>query len=341
MKKHLNTLFITREGCWLSKDGETVKVNQDKECILRVPLHNLEGIVTLGWDIGVSPHLMGACAERGISISFCSPYGKYLAGVQGFMHGNVLLRREQYRQADDEMKWIQVSREMIGAKIANGRTLLMRAQRTYGEDESIQYAVSQMASLCKQARMCTNGERLRGLEGNAAEIYFSALSRCQRTEESELVFDGRNRRPPQDCFNALLSFLYCLLCHDAKSALESAGLDSAVGFLHRDRPGRPSMALDLMEEFRSPMADRMTLTLLNRKQISSKDFDREESGAVFLKDDSRKVVITSWQEKKAETIIHPYLQEKTTIGLLVHLQAQLLARYLRGDVDAYAPFIWK
>lgn len=249
MKKHLNTLFVTLEGCWLSKDGDTVKVNSDGACLLRVPLHNLEGIVTLGWDIGVSPYLMGACAER--------------------------------------------------------------------------------------------GDTLRGIEGSAAETYFSCLSHCQRTEDSELVFEGRNRRPPRDCFNALLSFLYSLLCHDARSALESSGIDAAAGFLHRDRPGRPGMALDLMEEFRAPLADRLALTLINRRQITADDFDKEESGAVFLKEDSRKKVLNAWQERKKTVLVHPFLQEKTTLGLLIHIQALLMARHLRGDLDCYPPFISK
>lgn len=326
-------------GIWLSKDGDTVKVNSEGTCLLRVPLHNLEGIVTLGWDIGVSPYLMGACAERGITLSFCNPYGKFLAGVQGFMKGNILLRREQYRWADDEARWVGVAREMIGAKIANCRSLLLRAQRTYGKDLS--EAVDRLAAFCRMARGCSSGDMLRGIEGSAAETYFSCVSHCQRTEEPELVFEGRNRRPPKDCFNALLSFLYSLLCHDARSALESAGIDAAAGFLHRDRPGRPGMALDLMEEFRAPLADRLALTLINRKQISADDFDKEESGTVFLKEDSRKKVLNAWQERKKTVLVHPFLQEKTTQGLLIHIQALLLARHLRGDLDCYPPFIGK
>lgn len=290
-------------------------------------------------DIGVSPYLMGACAERGITLSFCNPYGKFLAGVQGFMKGNILLRREQYRWADDEARWVGVAREMIGAKIANCRSLLLRAQRTYGKDLS--EAIDRLAAFCRMARGCNSGDMLRGIEGSAAETYFSCLSHCQRTEDPELVFESRNRRPPKDCFNALLSFLYSLLCHDARSALESSGIDAAAGFLHRDRPGRPGMALDLMEEFRAPLADRLALTLINRKQISSDDFDKEESGAVFLKEDSRKKVLNAWQERKKTVLVHPFLQEKTTLGLLIHIQALLLARHLRGDLDFYPPFIGK
>lgn len=341
MKKHLNTLFVTREGCWLSKEGDTVKVNQDGQCLLRLPLHNLEGIITLGWDIAVSPHLMGACAEQGVALSFCSPHGKFLACVQGFTKGNVLLRRTQYRCADNPEAWMPIAREMIAAKIANARTLLLRAQRTHGKDSDTQSAIAQLASACRRARSCSVPDELMGIEGNAADCYFSVFSSCQTTEEPQLVFNGRNRRPPQDCFNAVLSFLYSLLCHDARSALEAAGLDAAVGFLHRDRPGRPSLALDLMEEFRAVLADRMALTLFNRKQLSPKDFDREESGGIFLNEEARKKVLATWQERKSETIIHPYLQEKTTVGLLIHIQAQLLARHLRGDIESYPPFIWK
>lgn len=339
MKKHLNTLFVLTDRTWLSKDGDTVRVSLENRCLIRVPLHNLEGIVTFGWDISVSPYLMGACAERGITLSFCNPYGKFLAGIQGFMIGNVLLRRTQYRTADDESKWVLISRQMIAAKIANCRSVLMRAQRTYHLELST--PIGLLGNFCRMALSCTNGNELRGIEGSAAEVYFSSLSKCQRTEEPELVFNGRNRRPPTDCFNALLSFLYVLLSHDARSALETTGLDSAAGFLHRDRPGRPGLALDLMEEFRAPLADRLALTLLNRKQITASDFEREESGGVFIKEESRKTILNAWQERKKGTIIHPFLKEKTTIGLLLNLQAIMLARYLRGDIDCYPPFILK
>lgn len=340
MKQHLNTLFVTREGAWLFKDGETVCVKLDGQVVLRLPLHNLDGIVTLGWDIGMSPHLMGACAEAGVTVSFCSPHGRFLAAAVGFTPGNVLLRRTQYRVADDEASSMLIAREMIAAKIANCRTVLLRAMRDHGKS-GLKDAIDVLARMIRQARAAETREALLGIEGMAAEAYFSCFALCQTVSNEKLLFTVRSRRPPLDPVNALLSFLYSLLAHDARSALESCGLDASVGFLHRDRSGRPGLALDLMEEFRPVLADRLALTLLNRKQISLKDFDYEPSGAVFLKEDSRKIVLAAWQERKQETVIHPLLDEKMTIGFLVLIQARLLARYLRGDMDAYAPFIWK
>lgn len=341
MKVHLNTLFVTTDACWLSKDGETVKISLHHETLLRLPLHNLAGIVMLGWEIGISPQLMYECTQRNISMSFCNPYGKFLASVQGPMSGNVLLRRAQYKLADNAEAYILIAREMIAAKIANARTLLLRAARTYQLPESVTQSIQALASACRLARQCTDPASLRGIEGNAAEQYFSALSLCQTTVDPKLIFTGRSKRPPLDMFNALLSFLYTMLAHDTRSALESVGLDSAVGFLHRDRPGRPSLALDLMEEFRAPLADRLALSIFNRKQLTSKDFTQELTGAFILTDEARKRVLTAWQERKNETIIHPVLQEKTTLGLLIYIQAQLLARHLRGDHPSYIPFIWK
>jgi CRISPR-associated protein Cas1 len=305
-----------------------------------VPLHNLDGIVTLGWDIGMSPGLMQACAAGGVTVSFCNPYGKFLAAAVGFSPGNVMLRRQQYRVADDKPAAVLVAREMVAAKITNCRTVLLRAARDHGRGE-MESAGRRLASRAQDARLCTDLEVLRGIEGDAADTYFQHLSACTTHGDPTLLFDGRSRRPPLDPFNCLLSFLYSLLAHDCRSALESTGLDAAVGFLHRDRSGRPGMALDLMEEFRPMLADRLALSLLNRKQLNARDFETQESGAVLLRDAARKAVLTAWQERKQEEITHPFLGEKTTVGLLVHLQARLLARHLRGDLDAYPPFLWK
>lgn len=342
MKQHLNTLFVTREGVWLSREGETVCVQDHGTTLMRVPLHNLESIVTMGWDIAASPQLMAACAEKNISLSFCSPYGRFLAASTGFTPGNVLLRRAQYRTADDEGSSLVIAREMIAAKILNARNVLMRATRDHpGTLDALGSLIDELMPCVRSARLATSRAELLGIEGHAADVYFSAFPALITTRTQSFVFVGRNRRPPKDATNALLSFLYALLAQDCRSGVEACGLDAAVGFFHRDRPGRPGLALDLMEEFRAPLADRLALSLINRQQISEKDFTFEASGAVFLKEDSRKTVIAAWQERKKEVIVHPFLQEKMTIGFLPHIQARLLARFVRGDLDAYPPMIWK
>lgn len=339
MRQHLNTLFITREGVWLAKDGAAVDVRERGESLLRVPLHNLDGIVALGYDVGASVPLMAACAEAGVTLSFCTPNGRFLAAVRGFTPGNVLLRRTQYRISDDPGASLAIARPMVAAKLANTRTVLLRGMRDHGENPDLQSACAVLARAAKNAMKTDSAETLRGTEGDAAGAYFAAFPHLLKYEDLE--FAGRVRRPPTDPVNALLSFFYSLLAHDCRSALESVGLDAAVGFLHRDRPGRPSLALDLMEEFRPVLADRAALTLLNRKQITQRDFITQESGAVELKEEARKLALTAWQERKRDEIQHPYLGEKTTIGLLPFLQARLLARHLRGDLDAYPAFLWK
>lgn len=346
MRTHLNTLFVTLEDAYLCKDGAAVEVRHENQTKLRIPLHNLDGIVTFGWDIGCSPQLMAACAENGVSLSFHSPHGKFLAAMTGFSPGNVLLRREQYRRADDPQGSALIARSCVAAKIANCRHVVQRALRDHGDKDSsrdvaLSETVTALGNRAESAARCTDLDALRGIEGESATLYFGAFNHLLTTSDSALRMDGRVRRPPTDPVNALLSFVYTLLAHDVRSACESTGLDAAVGFLHRDRPGRPGLALDLMEEFRSPLADRLVLSLLNRKQITGKDFRTEETGGVFLKDDSRKVVLTEWQERKRTEVHHRFLDEKTTIGLLPHLQARLLARHLRGDLDGYPAFLWQ
>lgn len=346
MKRHLNTLFVTLEGAWLRKDGAAVEVWHGGETKLRVPLHNLDGIACFGWDAGASASLMAACAEAGVTLSFHTPYGKFLAGVNGFTPGNILLRREQYRRADHEPAALAIAGNIVAAKLANARAVLMRAGRDHGEKDNdrsfaLQQAVDFLARRIELARRCASLDSLRGIEGDAAVTYFAAFPCLMTHDDPGLVLRGRSRRPPLDPVNALLSFLYTLLMHDCRSALESCGLDAQCGFLHRDRPGRPSLALDLMEEFRPFLADRMALTLMNRRQIGSGDFERQESGAYVLKEASRKTVMTAWQERKQEEITHLFLDERTTVGLLPHMQARLLARHLRGDLDAYPAYLMK
>ncbi len=339
MKQHLNTLYVTSDGTSLTLDGETVAVGLETNRLIRVPLHNLEAIQTFGWNIWASPQLIAACAERGIHVAFCSPYGKMFYRVAGFTPGNVLLRRQQYRLADAPDKSLLVAREMIAAKILNARIVLQRASRDHQQHDALQTAVELLGRNVRLARKADSAAQLLGIEGHAAELYFSSFS--YMITAPGWSFDARNRRPPKDPVNSLLSFAYSLLASDCKSAIESVGLDSCVGVYHRDRPGRPGLALDLMEELRAPLADRLVLTLINRRQISEKDFSIDSEGGVRLSDDARRLVLSTWHERKAETLMHPLLQEKITIGILPHVQARLLAQHIRGTLDAYPPMLWK
>jgi len=343
MKKYLNTLFVTTQGAYLSKEGKTVVVSVDKEAKLQLPIHTIQSIVCFG-QVSMSPYLMGFCAENKVAISFLTEYGNFLASIQGKISGNVLLRREQYRRADDAAHSAQITKPILTGKIANCRTVLRRALRDHEDkintDELVE-ASKQLDWYLNQIQKTDTLDELRGIEGAAANIYFDVFDNLIVTQKKDFKFDKRNRRPPLDEVNCLLSFLYTLLMHDIRSALESVGLDSYVGFLHRDRPGRPGLALDIMEEFRPFIADRLTLSLINREQVRKKEFKKMESGAVFMNDNLRKEILVAYQKRKQEEIIHPYLKEKVHLGLLFHIQSLLLARYLRGDIDGYPVFIWK
>lgn len=340
MKQHLNTLYITTENTRLTLDGETVAIHMKERGCTRIPLHNLQAIQTFGWDISATPQLMAHCAKRGVHLSFCSPNGKLFCNVTGFSSGNVLLRRQQYRMADNPFQSILIAREMVAAKIANARTVLQRSVRDKKlQDEEMDAVIRKLAICVQTVRSHKSTNELLGAEGYAAERYFSVFEKMIASKD--FYFQGRVKHPPKDPVNSLLSFVYTLLTADCKSALEGVGLDSAVGFYHKDRPGRPGLALDLMEELRAPLADRLVLSLLNRRQLKTSDFFQEPTGAIFLSDSARKLILTSWQERKAEQIMHPYLQEKITIGILPHIQARLLAQYVRGALDAYPPMIWK
>lgn len=343
MKKHLNTLFVTTQGAYLAKEGESVVVRVEKENRLRVPVHTLGGIVCFG-NVGCSPFLMGFCAERDVAISFLSEYGRFLASVQGPVSGNVLLRREQYRRADDMTISAKMARAVLTGKLANCRTVLQRALRDHSDKldtDQVGHASRQISGSLRRLQEDMPLNFMRGIEGDAAHVYFNVFNHLITSQKEDFFFQDRNRRPPLDNVNCLLSFLYTLVMHDVRSALESAGLDPAVGFLHRDRPGRPGLALDLMEEFRPFIADRLTLSLINLSQVQKKGFKKSESGAVLMDDDTRKIVLVAYQKRKQDEIMHPFIEEKVTIGLLFHMQALLLARYLRGDLDGYPPFIWK
>ena len=343
MRKLLNTLFVTSEDIYLSLDGENVVANRDKEVAARYPLHTLAGIVTFSYP-GASPALMGACAERGISLAFCTPRGKFLARVCGENNGNILLRRRQYRVADDPAQSCQMARTMIFGKLYNARQGIERTRRDHGlrlEDESLSAASQTLKDLLPEVLTATDPARLRGLEGVGASAYFGVLDERILQGKETFFFRARSRRPPLDPFNALLSFAYSLLANDCASALESVGLDSYAGFLHRDRPGRASLALDLMEELRPCIADRFVLTLVNNRILKGADFRQQEGGAVLLTDEARRTFLKHWQERKKETLTHPYLGEKLPWGMVPYVQALLLARCLRDDLDAYPPYLWK
>ncbi len=343
MRHLLNTLFVTSEDAWLSLDGENVVVNREKAEVARFPLHTLQGIISFSYA-GASPALMGACAQRDVALVFCSPRGKFLARTSGISRGNVFLRRTQYRAADDPVKSCQIARNMIFGKVYNARWSLERTRRDHKmriDEEQFRTASENLKNLLPQILECPDSEALRGLEGAAAAGYFALFDDMLLRQKEEFFFHGRNRRPPLDNINAMLSFAYSLLANDCASALESVGLDSYVGFLHRDRPGQTSLALDLMEELRPCMADRFVLTIVNNRILSPEDFIHEESGAVRMTDQGRQKFLRQWQMKKQETITHPYLEEKIPWGLVPYIQALLLARYLREDMDAYAPFLWK
>lgn len=343
MKKYLNTLFVTTQGAYLNKEGETVVVSVEREKKVQLPIHTLDGIVCFG-RVMCSPYLMGFCAEKDVAISFLSEYGRFLARVQGPVSGNVLLRREQYRRADREEDSSRIAYALLIGKMANSRTVLQRAVRDHAEkmnSDKINAASSHILALIKSLDVEKPLDTLRGVEGDAARTYFAVFNELIVNKINGFSFSGRNRRPPTDPVNCLLSFTYTLLLHDVRSALEGVGLDSAVGYLHRDRPGRPGLALDMMEEFRPVIADRLVLSLINRGQASKKAFITRESGAVVMSDELRKTVLVAYQKRKQDIIFHPFIEEKMAVGILFHAQALLLARTLRGDLDGYPPFIWR
>lgn len=343
MKHLLNTLYVTTRGAYLAREGETVLVRVDGETKLRVPIHTLGSIVCFG-QVSCSPPLMGMCAERNVAISFLSEQGRFWARVEGPVSGNVLLRREQYRRSDDMETSAEIARSVVIAKIANSRTVLLRVARERPDYEGTPYvteAAHYLSQLIKDLDVPTSLDVVRGCEGDAAKTYFGVFNHLIIAQKEDFFFRDRSRRPPLDNMNAILSFLYTLLVHDVASALETVGLDPAVGYLHRDRPGRPSLALDLMEEFRPYLADRLALSLVNLQQIKGAGFRKTETGAVLMDDGTRKEVLVAYQKRKQEEIQHAFLGEKVAVGLLPYVQALLMARYLRGDLDGYPPFIWK
>lgn len=343
MKKLNNILYVTTPNAYLSQDGENIVIKKDNDELARIPFHNIEGVITFGYT-GASPSLMGTCAMKNIALTFLSMHGRFLARVSGEQNGNVVLRKAQYRISDDEHKSLLYARNMILGKLFNSKWVIERAVRDHPlqvDVEQLKGITSNITQLMSQVRTAKDLDQLRGFEGMAASNYFSVFGQMIVQQKEDFIFEQRNKRPPVDNVNALLSFMYTLLAHDCASALESVGLDAYVGLLHRDRPGRVSLALDLMEELRSVMVDRFVLTLINKKIVSTDDFTKLESGAVLMSDDARKKVLDAWQKKKNERITHPFLKEKIEWGIVPFVQAQILAKTIRGDLDEYAPFFWK
>lgn len=343
MKKLLNTLYVTSENSYLSLDGENIVVFEDKKEVGRLPLHNLEGIVSFGYR-GTSPALMGACADRNISLCYVTPQGKFLARVTGKIKGNVILRQQQYESSRDKEISLSIAKNCITGKIYNARWVLERAVRDHSlqiNTDQVKTASVHLKQSLEYIRNSQSKEQLRGYEGEAASIYFGVFNELILQQKKDFVFCGRNKRPPLGNINAMLSFVYTLLTNQIASALECVGLDPYIGYLHTERPGRVSLALDLIEELRAPLADRFVLSLINKKVITRKNFKTKENGAVIMDDEARKRLLTEWQNRKKETITHPFLKEKIEWGMVPYVQAMLLARYLRGDLDGYPVFLWK
>jgi CRISPR-associated protein Cas1 len=343
MRKLLNTLYVSKQGSYLQKEGETVVVECEREKILQVPIHALGSIVCFG-NVLCSPFLLGFCAERDVAVSFLTEYGKFLASVQGPVRGNVLLRRSQYRMADDPEATAKIAAQVIAGKLANCRVVLNRAARDYKDKtdaDALRGASGSISGILERLQGFADVDTLRGMEGSAAAEYFAVFKHMIIDQKEDFPFSDRNRRPPLDPVNALLSFIYTLLTHDVRSALETVGLDPAVGFLHRDRPGRPGLALDLVEEFRPVIGDRLALSLINRRQVNAKGFTKAADGAVIMDDATRKVLLVEYQNRKQEEVFHPYIEETVPIGLLFFIQANLMARHIRGDIDGYPPFFWR
>lgn len=341
--KHLaNVLYITSSDAYLSLDGETILIKKDDHTNTRLPLHNLENIVCFNYQ-GVSPALMGACVEKNIGLCFITPHGRFLARVSGKVKGNVLLRKKQYEVSENEAASTSIATTFLLGKVFNSRKVIERGLRDHAllvDVPSLEKASIFLKRTLETIQDCKNTAELMAFEGSAAKVYFGVFNELILQQRDDFCFEERSRRPPLDRMNSLLSFFYTLLTNEAVSALETVGLDPYVGFLHADRPGRPSLALDLMEELRPVFADRLALSLVNRKQISANGFTQKESGGILMDDGTRKAVLTAWQERKQEEIVHPFLKERIHFGLIPYVQAMLLARHLRGDLDAYPPFFW-
>lgn len=338
MRKLLNTLYVMRPEAYVSKDGLNVVVSVDREEVYRIPIHNIEQIVTFGY-MGASPGLMKLCADTGVGLSFLSPSGHFIGRFQGGTHGNVLLRKAQYSWSDDKDISLHLCRLFIAGKIQNYRNILRRSVRDNGQNAEVELAAEELRQCKERVLQAEAVESVRGIEGDAAAAYFGVLPHLITQQKSDFPFEGRNRRPPKDAVNAMLSFVYTMLCGDVTAALETVGLDPYVGFMHTLRPGRPSLALDVMEELRAYMGDRLVLSLINRRQVSKRDFVSQGDEGIVMTDSAKKAIVNAWQSRKREEMVHPYLGEKVSIGLLPYIQTTLLARFVRGELDDYPVFL--
>ncbi|WP_144822676.1 type I-C CRISPR-associated endonuclease Cas1c [Marinobacter piscensis] len=339
MKKLQNSLYITRQGSYVHKERETVVIEHERKKLMQVPIHSVSGLFCFG-NVLVSPALMGFCGEKGVNLAFFTEYGRFYGRLQGRRSGNVLLRRAQY--SADETTSLEIARSIVAAKLVGSRNVLLRQQRNHGVTDSLSQAIKHLSTSIRLAKNVDNLSSLRGIEGDAAARYFAVFGELINAgSREEFHFTGRNRRPPRDPVNAMLSFVYAIVGQDISAALNGVGLDPQVGFLHADRPGRDSLAQDLLEEFRPWLADRLVLSLINRKQLRAKDFVTESSGAVRMSDEARKILLVSYQERKQQELMHPFLKEKVPIGIIPHIQAMLLARHLRQDLDKYPPCVMR
>ena len=340
MRILLNTLYVTTPEAYLSKDGLNVVVSVKQKEIFRIPIHNIEQIVTFGY-MGASPGIMKLCADSGVTLTFLSPHGRFVSRLQGPVHGNVLLRKAQYKNSDDTGYALHLCKLFIGGKIQNYMNILRRFIRDNGSNGAVEDAAEELHRCKSRVLLADSADSVRGIEGEAATHYFAVFSQLLLNQKKDFAFAGRNRRPPKDAVNAMLSFVYTLICNDMTSALETVGLDPYVGFMHALRPGRASLSLDMMEELRAYLGDRLVLSLINRKQITIKDFIKQSDESVVMTDSGRKTIIAAWQNRKKEQITHPYLNERVCIGLLPYIQSMLLARFIRKDIDDYPVFLIK
>lgn len=340
MRKLLNTLYVTTPESYLSKDGMNVVISVNQQEVFRIPIINIEAIVTFGY-MGASPGLMKLCTDSGVSLTFLSPNGRFVSRVQGQTKGNVLLRKAQYRLADDQTWSLHLAQLMVAGKIQNYRNVLRRYLRDYGENPEVLTAANTLDIQKRDALRTKDRAELMGIEGLAANHYFAAFPNLILQQKADFPFNGRNRRPPKDAVNAMLSLAYTLVANDTAAALETVGLDPYVGFFHTLRPGRTSLALDVMEELRAYLGDRFVLSLINRRQVAADDFMYQGEKGVVMTDKGRRIFLSAWQNRKRELIVHPYLNEKMPVGLLLYVQAMLLARYVRNDIDDYPVFLFK
>lgn len=340
MRKLLNVLYLTQDDFYISKEGESIVIEKDHKKVTQLPLHNFEGIVILG-NSTITPNLIKACSEKKINISFIGNTYDFEVRIQPRISGNVILRKMQYRISDSEEESHKIAENCCIGKLFNCNNVLKRLTRDHTDSvtQEVYNSIETIKHCIKRIRNCKDNTILLGIEGEAARCYYGVFN--ELILNKEFAFNGRSRRPPLDEVNAMLSFFYTLLAHDVSSGLQAMGLDPQVGFYHKIRPGRDSLALDIMEELRPYLVDRFVLSMINNRMVKANDFFRQDSGGVYLTQDQKKILLNEWQLRKKDIITHPFLNEKVEIGLIPYIQAQLLARYIRGDIDGYPPFLMK